>query len=201
MKREFLEGLGLDKETIDSIMGEHGKSVEAQKTKVTDLTTERDDYKSQLAQRDKDLKDLKKKAEGSEELQTQLADLQSKYHTEKGEYEQKLKDTQLSSAIKLALAGKVHDSDITTTLLDKKLIELDETGKITKGLDEQLKTLQASKPFLFVPESKQTINGVAPATPPGGQNQNPGNDYGKQIAEERSKGNEGLVEAQKSYFE
>lgn len=201
MKREFLEGLGLDKETIDSIMGEHGKSVEAQKTKVTDLTTERDDYKSQLAQRDKDLKNLKKKAEGSEELQTQLADLQSKYETDKGVYEQKLKDTQLSSAIKLALAGKVHDTDIAISQIDKATIELDAEGKVTKGLDEQLKTLQASKPFLFVPEGAQRINGVIPATPPGNQNQNTNADYGKQIAEERSKGNEGLAEAQKSYFE
>lgn len=164
MNRAFLEGLGLDKESVDKIMGEHGKSVESQKAKVTDLTTERDDYKDQLAQRDKDLKDLEKKAAGSEELKTQLTDLQTKYDTEKGEYEQKLKDTQLASAIKLALAGKVHDTDIATTLLDKALIELDTEGKVTKGLDEQLKILQESKPFLFVPEKKeQTFKGWNPA--------------------------------------
>lgn len=201
MKRAFLEALGLDKETVDKIMAEHGSSVESQKTKVTDLTTERDDYKTQLAQRDKDLKDLKTKAEGSEELQTQFTDLQSKYDTQKGEYEQKLKDTQMASAIKLALAGKVHDTDIAISQIDKATIELDAEGKITKGLDEQLKTLQTSKPFLFVPEGTQRINGVIPATPPGGQNQNTNADYGKQIAEERSKSNEGLAQAQKSYFE
>lgn len=202
MKRAFLEALGLDKESVDKIMAEHGASVESQKTKVTDLTNERDGYKNQLDQRDKDLKDLKKKAEGSEELQTQLATLQTKYDTDKGEYEQKLKDTQLASAIKLALAGKVHDTDIATSQLDKALIELDAEGKVTKGLDEQLKTLQESKPFLFVPEGKQTIRGVIPATP--GKDNEPGNkegDYGKQIAAERSKGNEGLADARKSYFE
>lgn len=164
MKRAFLEAIGLDKETVDKIMAEHGASVESQKTKVTDLTTERDDYKTQLAQRDKDLKDLKTKAEGSEDLKTQLTALQTKYDKDKGEYEQKLKDTQLSSAIKLALAGKVHDSDIATSLIDKALIELDTEGKVTKGLDEQLKTLQESKPFLFVPEKKDpTYKGWNPA--------------------------------------
>ncbi|UAW07811.1 minor structural protein [Psychrobacillus phage PVJ1] len=201
MNRAFLEGLGLDKESVDKIMGEHGKSVESQKTKVTDLTTERDDYKNQLAQRDKDLKELKKQADGSEELQTKFAQLQTKYDTEKGEYEQKLKDTQLSSAIKLALAGKVHDTDIATTLLDKQLIELDAEGKVTKGLDEQLKTLQESKPFLFVPETTQTIKGVIPATPSKEKEVNTEGDYGKRIAEERSQGIEGLADARKSYFE
>lgn len=202
MNRAFLEGLGLEKESVDKIMSEHGRSVESQKTKVTDLTTERDDYKTQLAQRDKDLKDLEKKATGSDELKTQLTDLQSKYDTEKGEYEQKLKDTQLASAIKLALAGKVHDTDIATGQLDKSLIELDAEGKVTKGLDEQLKTLQESKPFLFVPEGKQTISGVIPATPGGSKEVgNKEGDYGKSIAVERSKGNEGLADARKSYFE
>lgn len=164
MKREFLEGLGLEKEIVEKIIGEHGKSVESNKSKLKDITTDRDDLKNQLEQRDKDLKDLKKKAEGSEELQTQLADLQSKYDTDKGEYEQKLKDTQLSSAIKLALAGKVHDTDIAITQIDKATIELDTEGKITKGLDEQLKILQESKPFLFVLEKKkQTFKGWDPA--------------------------------------
>lgn len=169
MNRAFLEALGLDKETVEKVIAEHGRSVETQKSKVTDLTTERDDYKSQLDQRDKDLKNLKKKAEGSEELQTQLATLQSNYDTQKSEFEQKLKDTQLASAIKLALAGKVHDTEYAIEKIDKTLIELDAEGKVTKGLDEQLKTLQESKPFLFVPESKETkITGVVPATDPGG---------------------------------
>ncbi len=37
MKREFLEGLGLEKELIDSIMSEHGKSVGALKERCLSL--------------------------------------------------------------------------------------------------------------------------------------------------------------------
>lgn len=36
--REFLKALGLDAETIDSIMAEHGKLLTSTTEKVTDLT-------------------------------------------------------------------------------------------------------------------------------------------------------------------
>lgn len=164
MKREFLEGLGIDKEKIDSIMAEHGKTVETHKSKQTELSTNLEDLKKQLADRDKDLKDLKKKAEGSEELQSKFTELETKYNQEKADFETKLKDTQLSSALKLALAGKVHDADLVTGLIDKTKIELGEDGKVTKGLDEQIKELQTSKSFLFVPEKKdKTFRGFVPS--------------------------------------
>lgn len=172
MKREFLEGLGLEKEAIDKIMAEHGKTVESHKTKAAGLQSSIDDLTGQLAQRDKDLKTLKKQAEGSEGLQTQLADLQKKYDTDKKDYETKIKDTQLSSALKLALNGKVHDTDLVAGLIDKSTIELGEDGNVTKGLDEQIQTLQESKSFLFVPEENPApeIKGAKPAEgDPGGQ--------------------------------
>lgn len=176
MKREFLEGMGLEKEAIDKIMAEHGKTVESHKTKTETLQTNVNDLNEQLTQRDKDLKELKKQAEGSEELQKQLTDLQGKYDTEKADYESKLKDTQLSSAIKLALAGKVHDSDIAISQIDKATIELGEDGNIAKGLDEQIKTLQESKPFLFVPENPE-LPEFKGATPVDNNNPpNPNND-------------------------
>jgi len=165
MKREFLEGLGIDKEKIDSIMVEHGKTVETHKSKQTELTTSLDNLKKQLDQRDNDLKDLKKKAEGSEEWQTKFTELETKYTQEKAEFDTKLKDTQLSSALKLVLAGKVHDADLVTSLIDKTKIELSEDGNISKGLDEQIKELQTSKSFLFVPDksNSQKFKGFIPS--------------------------------------
>ncbi|MFF2754333.1 hypothetical protein ACFVR1_11390 [Psychrobacillus sp. NPDC058041] len=94
----------------------------------------------------------------------------------------------------MALARKVHDDEMTIDHIDKFLIELDAEGKVTKVLDERLKTLKESKHFLFVPEGQQTtiIGRVIPSLS--------NNDYGKQFAEERSKGNEGLDPARKTYF-
>lgn len=171
MKREFLEGLGLEKDAIDKIMAEHGKTLETHKTKATDLQTSLDDLDEQLKQRDKDLKDLKAKAGNSEELQQQLTDLQAKYDTDKADFDSKLKTTQLSSAVKLALAGKVHDAGLVTSLIDTGTIEIDQEGNVIKGLEEQIKTLQESKSFLFVPEADTTpsVKGAKPAEgDPGG---------------------------------
>lgn len=167
MKREFLEGMGFEKDAIDKIMAEHGKTVESQKNKVTDLTASLEDVKKQLDQRDKDLKELKKQAEGNEDLKKKLDDLETQYKTDKEAYENKIKETQLSSALKLALAGKVHDADLVANLIDKAKIELGEDGSVKKGLDEQIKDLQTSKSFLFVEDQKPSISGVIPA--PGGK--------------------------------
>ena len=37
MNREFLEGLGLEKETIDKVMSEYGKSVNSYTEKIEEL--------------------------------------------------------------------------------------------------------------------------------------------------------------------
>lgn len=175
MTKEQLIALGLTEEQADKVIVELDKGHMIPKNRLDDKIQEVKDLQDQLTERDKDLKDLKKQAEGSEELQKQLTDLQGKYDTEKADYESKLKDTQLSSAIKLALAGKVHDSDIAISQIDKATIELGEDGNIVKGLDEQIKTLQESKPFLFVPEKPETpeFKGTTPVdnnNPPNGNN-------------------------------
>ncbi|MCK1999747.1 phage scaffolding protein [Psychrobacillus psychrodurans] len=197
MNKEALIALGLTPEQADKVIEGYGTTIP--KSRFDDVNNAKKQLETDIASRDKQLVELKKVDAAG--LQAQIEKLQGENATAKQEYESKLKDTQLSSAIKLALTGKVHDADIAISQIDKKTIELDAEGKVIKGLDEQLKTLQESKPFLFVPEGKQTIKGVIPATPGKEKEVNAEGDYGKQIAEERSKGNEGLVEAQKTYFD
>jgi len=57
----------------------------------------------------------------------------------------------LNSAIKLSLAGKVHDEDIVANLIKKDNLVLNEDGKVI-GLDEQIASLKESKAFLFKTE-------------------------------------------------
>lgn len=52
MKREFLEELKLDKETVDKIMAEYGKTTQA-------LTTERDTLKTQIDNANKEIQSYK----------------------------------------------------------------------------------------------------------------------------------------------
>jgi len=60
---------------------------------------------------------------------------------------------------------KIIENQENLTLKQAEIVEiLSEDGKVTKGLDEQLKSLQESKSFLFVPEKQQpTFRGWNPA--------------------------------------
>lgn len=73
--REFLKGLDLDKETIDTIMAEHGKEITGLKENNETLTKERDNLKNQLndanneiqSYKDMDIDSIKKSASDWEE--------------------------------------------------------------------------------------------------------------------------------------
>jgi len=59
MEREFLKGLELDKETIDTIMAEHGKNVQSLKDDNESLRKERDDLKTQVDNANKEIQSYK----------------------------------------------------------------------------------------------------------------------------------------------
>ncbi|MEK3993701.1 phage scaffolding protein [Psychrobacillus sp. FSL K6-2365] len=161
MNKEALIALGLTPEQADKVIEGYGTTIP--KSRFDEVNNAKKQLETDIASRDKQLEELKKVDAAG--LQAQIEKLQGENATAKQEYESKLKDTQLSSAIKLALTGKVHDADIAISQIDKTTIELDTEGKVTKGLDEQLKTLQESKPFLFVPEKKeQKYKGWDPAS-------------------------------------
>lgn len=198
MKKEELIAMGLTEEQAQKILDGFGTMVP--KSRLDDKITEVKDLTVQLKDRDTQLTELKKVDAAG--LQVKITELQQKNETDKAEYETKIKDTQLKSALKLALASKVHDADLVAGLIDKATIELDEEGNVTKGLDEQIKTLRESKAFLFTPETteKPLPKGTKPGEGKTGDEETKVGDYGKLIAEERSKGTEGLDEARKSYF-
>lgn len=113
------------------------EAIEAKKKLETDIKT-----------RDTQLEALKKETGNAEELQEQIKKLQEQNKQAQKKYDADMKELRLDNAIKVALAGKVHDEDITVGLVDKEKIILGKDGSIT-GLDEQIKALQESKPFLF----------------------------------------------------
>ncbi len=105
-----------------------------------------------IATRDKQLEDLKEiDAEG---LQKQIETLQEENRIAKEDYENELKELQLSNAIKLAINGKVHDEDIVSQLIKKDELVLSEDGKVV-GLDEQINSLKENKGFLFIEENQE----------------------------------------------
>jgi len=151
MKREELKALGLEDAAIDSIMAIHGKDIEANKSKVAQLEEQVKTLNTSITERDTQLEGLKKSTGDVESLKAQITALQETNTTQATEYQTKMKDLQVSNAIKMALTGKVHDADLVAGLVAKDKLLVQEDGSIL-GLDDQIKTLQESKKFLFKPE-------------------------------------------------
>lgn len=121
------------------------------KSKFDEANEAKKKLESDLADRDKQLETLKADAGTSEELKKQIETLQAENKANKEKYESDLKEIKLTSAIKTALVGKVHDEDLVAGLFDREKLVIGDDGKIV-GLDEQLKGLQESKGFLFKAE-------------------------------------------------
>lgn len=199
MNREQLIALGLTEEQANSVVTGFGQMIP--KSRLDEKIEEVKGLNATIKERDAQLEDLKKvDAKG---LQAKIDELQTANDTAKSEYETKLKDTQLSSALKLALTGKVHDADLVTGLIDKATIELDADGNVTKGLEEQIKTLQDSKSFLFVEKEEpgNTFRGFTPTDgkKADGKEKDTSEDFGKSLAQLAAV-NADLDKARDSYF-
>lgn len=176
MQRKFLEDLGLAKEAIDKILDENSADIGKAKGDYDDLKRQLAASESQIKDRDKQLEELKKTAGDNAELQKQIADLQAENTAAKEKYEAEMKDLKLSTAIKLAVGESAQDADLVAGLFDRSKLILSDDGKIT-GLEEQMKTIKESKPFLFK-ESNPKPTGFRPLGA-GHQDPKPNNDDGK----------------------
>ena len=64
MKRDFLEALGLEKETVDKIMAENGADLEREKAKTTAARADLADAQGKLSAAQTELEGLKKAGGG-----------------------------------------------------------------------------------------------------------------------------------------
>jgi len=154
--KELLKKAGVDESKIDGLISDVNKELPKHfvaKQQYNEVAEAKKKLETDVAERDKQLDELKKAAGASEELRAQIQKLQDENRQAKEKYEDDLKNLKLSSAIKAAIAGKVHDEDLVAGLFDREKLVLD--GDKVVGLDEQLKTLQESKAFLFKSDDTQ----------------------------------------------
>lgn len=153
-KQQFLD-LGLTDEQATKAEVESKKELETYvpKHRFDEVNGTKGQLEKDIKDRDTQLETLKKSVGDNEALKTQIATLQADNQKKDLEYQQQLKDLQISNAIKLAIADKAQDAELVAGLFDKSKLILGDDGKIT-GLDEQLKSLQESKGFLFKGEEK-----------------------------------------------
>ena len=110
------------------------------------------DLQKQIDDRDEELEELKKV--NPDELQQTITDLQEKYDTQKEEYEQKLQQQAFEHKLHDVLKDSgVRNVKAVKALLDTENIKLD--GETLLGLDDQLKGLQESDPYLFAQNEEQ----------------------------------------------
>ncbi|MCT1174160.1 phage capsid protein [Lactococcus lactis] len=153
MNNEDLKKLGLTDEQVKGVMVLKGELIKQEQAKAqADLdakTAEVNNLSLQIANRDKDIKALKKSSEGNEELSKQLTELQGKYKADTESLEAQLNQTRFDSVLNEALSKtKARDVKDIKALLNADNISLSDDGKLI-GLDEQISTLQEQKSYLF----------------------------------------------------
>lgn len=132
------------------------------KSRFDDLNNTKKDLESQIADRDKQLKELGEKAKGNEDLTKQIAALQEQNKTAKTEYETKIRNMQLDSALRAKL-GDAKYPDLLLGKFDREKLKISEDGTVS-GIDEQLVGLKETYKEMFV----QKAGGKNPPARTGG---------------------------------
>lgn len=134
--REFLRGLELDKETIDTIMAEYGKNVQGLKEEKETLKTKINEYETQI-------NDLSSKAETNENTQKELEMLKAQIA------ERKLNDTIIS-----AIGDKKFVNEFTKkAVIDEIKKGLNDEKNKGKSVNDILTAFTTGKEGIFVEEN------------------------------------------------
>lgn len=133
--REFLKGLDLDKETIDTIMAEHGKLITEAKEKTQELENKVKDYESKIGE-------LSSKAEDNTKVQEELDNLKKSIAENEAKAKAKAEDDALTKNITSAFGDKKFVNEYTKNAIigDIKtaLKDSNNAGKSAKDLFEEL---------------------------------------------------------------
>lgn len=156
MKREFLEGLGLEKDAIDKIMSENGADIQREKQATQNAKADADALRQQLEDRDKDLETLRKDAGNTQDIQKRLDDLQEKYDTDTKNYKDLLSARDYADAMSQAISGaslkfssRGAERAFRAELKAKGLILKDGT---LEGFDDFVKAQREADPDAFAPD-------------------------------------------------
>ncbi|TVX91894.1 phage scaffolding protein [Paenibacillus agilis] len=162
-----LQGKGKEGKDVDLVVGNDGSYVPAEKY---DAATK---GKASAEAALKAAADALKAIGGSgdpSKIATDVIVAQGKLDELARNYQSELASIQRTAAIRMALAGKVHDTEDLINLIDMDKIELDEVGNVKQDLEEIIGPIRVAKPYLFIDQrplngqqmSVQTQDGTAP---------------------------------------
>lgn len=150
MKKEEFVALGISAELAEKAAAASEEELKGfiPKSRFDEVNTAKKNAEKLYNDTKTELDNLKESAGDNAELQSKIEDLQNQLKTKDGEYAAEIADMKMSNAITTALGSTVLDTGIVSGLLDKSKLVLTEDGKVA-GLDEQIKSIKESKPFLF----------------------------------------------------
>lgn len=141
--RDFLKGLDLDKETIDSIMAEYGKNLQGLKETNEDLTKKVNTYETEI-------KTLKENSQNDENWKEKFEALDTKIKNQEAENKRKQEDEILTNNIIAAFGDKNFTSDyVKNGLISDIKSELNKAENRGKGIKEIFDSLTKDKNGIF----------------------------------------------------
>lgn len=163
--KEQLMKLGLTEEQAQKVIDEVVDGNFVPKTRFNEINEENKALKQSMADRDKQLDELKKSSGDNAELKKQIEALQQQNTEQAAAHKAEMDQLRLDNAIDAALsAAGAKNSKAVKALLDTGKVKLGEDGKLT-GLDEQLKEIQKTDAYLFAEKQQgqqATFKGFQP---------------------------------------
>lgn len=161
MKKEDLLKLGLDEEAAQKVAEASAEELKGfiPKQRFDEVNESNKTLKADLADRDKQLEELKKVDAAG--LQAKITELQAANKQKDEAHEKQINEMRINYAIDTALtAAKAKNNTAVKALL--KLDEITVDGETVKGLDKQIKALAESEEtkFLF---GEAKMKGMNPA--------------------------------------
>jgi len=162
--RELLNKAGIEEGKLDGLIADISKELPKRfipKDKYNEVAEAKKKLETDIQERDKQLEELKKASGTSEELKKQIEQLQADNKKASEEWQAKMAQMQLDFALERALTtARAKNPKAVKALLDMEKVKLD--GDQLLGLDDQLKALQQSDPYLFG-DSGKVGGGTNPA--------------------------------------
>ena len=149
--KELLKKAGIPEDKLDNTITDINKELPKYfipKDKYNEVAEAKKKLEKDIQDRDKQLDDLKKAAGSNEDLKQQIEKLQAENKKADEAWQAKVAQMQLDFALERALtAAKAKNAKAVKALLDLEKVKLD--GEQLLGLDDQLKAIQQSDPYLF----------------------------------------------------
>ena len=174
MKKEDLTAKGLSDEQAKAVIAIWEEEMKGYipKSRFDELNEAKKNLETQIADRDRQLNDLKGQVGDNKELQEKITQLEAENKANKEKYEADILKMEKTSAVKEALTGALHP-ELLMGQFDLEKITKNADGSFS-GISEQIEAQKKAFPDMFttkkVTGKNPANNGKPTPSPEGGDN-------------------------------